>query len=71
MSTICHPVACTLHDAFEVANMRGKPIAIRWHDEKGELYQDMVLANDLPVKDREEFLMVAASDKTDQCIRLE
>jgi transcriptional antiterminator Rof (Rho-off) len=71
MSTSYRPIACALHDEFEIAVMHKKPISIRWHDEKGGINQGVVLAKDLLVKNKEEFLLVVTRDKNELCIRLD
>ena len=65
MQTLYRPIACALHDEFEIAVMRKKSISIQWRDEKGGINQGVVLAKDLLVKNKEEFLLVVTPDKNE------
>jgi len=65
------PISCSLHDEYEIAIMHKKYLSIRWLDENGETHLGNVLAKDIIVKDKQEFLIVAAQDNHDLCIRLD
>lgn len=65
------PITCALHDEYEIAIMHRKPLMIRWLDERGGQRQETVLANDIQVKNKEEFLIAKTVDGTDLRIRLD
>lgn len=52
------PIACSLHDEYEIAIMHGKHLNLRWLDINGVCHSDKVLPKDIMVKDKEEFLVV-------------
>ena len=65
------PIACSLHDEFEIAIMQKKQLNIKWIDDGGELHNATVLPTDILVKDRQEFLLADTKDNTELCIRLD
>lgn len=75
MTKIYEPIACSLHDEYEIAIMRKKYINIKWSDDNGEHHTDKVLPKDILVKNREEFLEArtheSAQDNKELCIRLD
>lgn len=66
------PIACSLHDEYEIAIMHRKYLNIKWFDDDtGVNYTDKVLPIDLLVKNKEEFLVVNTQDNRELCIRLD
>ena len=65
------PIACSLHDEYEIAIMHGKHLTIRWLDSAGACHTDKVLPKDILVKDKEEFLVVDTQDAKALRIRLD
>ena len=65
------PIACALHDEYEIAVMRKKPLCIKWLDENNQRHTEKVFPKDVMVKNKEEFLVAIASDNTERCIRLD
>ena len=65
------PIACSLHDEYEIAIMHKKYLNIKWVDHNGIYQTDKVLPKDILVKDGEEFLVANASDKKELFIRLD
>lgn len=69
--TAYSPIDCAIHDEYEIAIMRKQLILIRWLDDSEQWQQDRVLASDILVKDREEFLIAKSQDGIEHCIRLD
>ena len=65
------PVACSLHDKYEIAIMHKKYISIKWLDDNGNQHTDNVLAKDILVKNKEEFLLATGQNNKELCIRLD
>jgi len=65
------PIACALHDEYEIAIMHGKHLNIRWLDSAGIYHTDKVLPKDILVKDKEEILVVDILDAKTLRIRLD
>ena len=65
------PIACALHDEYEIAIMHRKQLNIRWFDSDGIRHVDKVLPKDILVKDKEEFLVANTQDNKELCIRLD
>ena len=65
------PIACSLHDEYEIAIMQKKTLHIKWLDENGQQHSEKVLAKDVLVKNREEFLVASTLDNAELCIRLD
>jgi transcriptional antiterminator Rof (Rho-off) len=65
------PIACSLHDEYEIAIMHGKHLTIRWVDSAGASHTDKILPKDILVKDKEEFLVVDTQDAKALSIRLD
>ncbi|NOR43032.1 MAG: hypothetical protein GQ572_06815 [Gammaproteobacteria bacterium] len=65
------PIACSLHDEYEIAIMHGKHLTIRWVDSAGASHTDKILPKDILVKDKEEFLVVDTQDAKALRIRLD
>jgi len=66
------PVACALHDEYEIAIMRKNRLHLMWLDDDGNVHNCEVLPEDILVKDKSEYLL--ASDVDNQhtlCIRLD
>jgi len=66
----CQPIACALHDQYEIAIMHKKLLTISWSDNDGR-HIALVLPTDILVKDSQEFLIAELQDKTQYCIRLD
>lgn len=71
MGRIYEPIACSLHDEYEIAIMHKKHINIKWSGDGGEEYTDKVLPKDIQVKDKAEFLVAKNRDNKELCIRLD
>jgi len=71
MNKVYQPISCTQHDKYEIAIMQRKNIRIKWLDENGEYHVDSVLAKDILVKNKEEFLVASTQDKKMLSIRLD
>jgi transcriptional antiterminator Rof (Rho-off) len=71
MNNSYQPIACSLHDEYEIAIMHKKYIDIKWSGDGGGEYTDKVLPKDIQVKDREEFLVANTRDNKELCIRLD
>ena len=65
------PIACSLHDEYEIAIMHKKHLNIKWLDDNAEQHSEKVLAKDILVKDKEEFLVAETQDNRELCIRLD
>lgn len=65
------PIACSLHDEYEIAIMHKKRISIKWLDDNGAHHTEKVLAKDILVKNKEEFLVVNTQDNKVLCLRLD
>lgn len=71
MSNTYIPIACSLHDEYEIAIMHRKHLDIEWLDDDDELHAAKVLATDVLVKDKQEFLIADTQDGKALCIRLD
>ena len=71
MNNRYEPIACSLHDEYEIAIMHKKLIDIRWSGDDGEEYTDKVLPKDILVRDKAEFLVANTRDNRELCIRLD
>jgi len=56
------PIACALHDHYEIAIMHKQVMHIVWQDETGDRHEADVLPVDIRVADGEEFLVVKPVD---------
>lgn len=65
------PIACALHDEYEIAIMRKKPLHIKWLDENDQQHTEKVLPKNVLVKNKEEFLVANTLDNREICIRLD
>ena len=65
------PIDCALHDEYELAIMHKKMLSIRWSDDSGEQHVATILAKDILVKDKQEFLLAETQDDKQLCIRLD
>ena len=65
------PIACSLHDEYEIGIMHKKHISIKWLDDNGEHHTEKVLAKDILVKNKEEFLVINTQDNKVLCLRLD
>lgn len=64
------PIACALHDEYEIAIMHKKQLNINWSDNDGQ-HTARVLPKDILTKDGQEFLIAESQDKKKLCIRLD
>jgi transcriptional antiterminator Rof (Rho-off) len=65
------PIACSLHDEYEIAIIHRKYLNIKWLDDTGVNHTDKVLPKDVLVKNKEEFLVAYTQDNRELCIRLD
>lgn len=65
------PIACSLHDEYEIAIMHKKLLNIRWSDDGDRQHTAKVLPKDILVKDKQEFLIADMQDNNELCIRLD
>lgn len=65
------PIACVLHDEYEIAIMHKKHLDIEWLDETGGLHSARVLPKDILVKNKEEFLLATTKENEELRIRLD
>ena len=65
------PIACALHDKYEIAIMHKKHLTIKWLDENGTFHTDKVLPKDILVKNKEEFLVATTQGNKEICFRLD
>ena len=56
------PVACSLHDRYEIAIMHKQVMHIGWREESGKMHEADVLPLDIRVAGGEEFLVVRPVD---------
>ena len=71
MSTSYIPIACALHDEYEIAIMKKSRINIKWLTESGDSRHEAVLPIDLLVKNKEEFLVAVDRANNELYIRLD
>ena len=71
MTNTYKPIACSLHDEYEIAIMHKKHLNIKWSDDSDEQHTGNVLPIDILVKDKEEFLVATTRDNKELCIRLD
>lgn len=64
------PIACALHDQYEIAIMHKKQLKISWLD-NDERHVAQLLPKDILVKDGQEFLVAESQDHKHYCIRLD
>ena len=65
------PIACALHDEYEIAIMHGQKLRITWLDENGDLHESRVLPLDTRVENGEEFLIAEDEGGERLMIRLD
>jgi transcriptional antiterminator Rof (Rho-off) len=65
------PIACSLHDVYEIAIMQKKHLNIKWTDDSDEQHTVKVLPKDILVKNKEEFLVANTQGNKELCIRLD
>ena len=71
MNTSYIPIACALHDEYEIAIMKKSRINIKWLTESGDSRHEAVLPIDLLVKNKEEFLVAVDRANNELYIRLD
>ena len=65
------PIPCALHDEYEIAIMHKKTLRIKWSNEEGNQHIENILAKDILVKDKQEFLVADRENGDALCIRLD
>ena len=71
MTDTYKPIACSLHDEYEIAIMRKKQLNIKWSDDTDKQHAGKAIPKDILVKDKEEFLVVNTLDNKELCIRMD
>jgi len=72
MSEPYRPIACALHDEYEIAIMRRNRLRLRWIDDSGTVHKCEVMPKDILVKNKEEYLLAVNVDgEQELCIRLD
>jgi transcriptional antiterminator Rof (Rho-off) len=72
MSEQYQPIACVVHDEYEIAIMRRSKLQLKWIDDNGEVHKSEVLPRDIQVSNKEEYLLaVNVDDGQELCIRLD
>lgn len=71
METDYRPIACSLHDEYEIAIMQKRAITISWLAEEGQRIRASVSPKDLLVRDGEEFLLFETADNQRIEVRLD
>jgi Rho-binding antiterminator len=56
------PIACAIHDEFEIAIMHRKKLHLKWTDDNGKTQKQHVLPEDIVVKNGAEYLRVVSLD---------
>lgn len=64
------PVSCDVHSELELAVMHKQRLRMKWHDEAGNTYHDVVVPMDLETRDHQEYLVVRHG-KNVESIRLD
>lgn len=65
------PIACALHDKYEVAIMHRQKLRITWLDDSGDSHDSLVLPLDTRVENGEEFLIAEEEGGERLSIRLD
>ena len=65
------PIACALHDQYEIAIMRRQKLSITWLDDSGCSHDSLVLPVDTRVENGEEFLVAEEEGGKRLTIRLD
>ena len=65
------PITCAIHNEYEIAVMQKKHINIKWLDADGKQHVAKVIAEDIRVKNKEEFLIARTHDDKELVIRLD
>lgn len=71
MKDLYSPIACSLHDEYEIAIMHKKHLQIKWVDDANLHHIEVVLPTDILVKNKEEFLLALTKSGEEVCIRLD
>ena len=71
MTDTYKPIACALHDEFEIAIMRRQKLSITWLDDSGCSHESLVLPLDTRVESGEEFLIAEEEGGDRLTIRLD
>ena len=71
MSHDYEPIACSLHDEYEIAIMQNRCLNIKWLDDNAEIHTAEVRPRDILVKNREEYLLADSEDGQQLYIRLD
>ena len=65
------PIACALHDEYEIAIMHRQKLTITWCDDSGVSHESRVLPLDTRVENGEEFLIAEEEGGERLTIRLD
>ena len=65
------PIPSALHDEYEIAIMHKKTLRIKWSNEEGNQHIENILAKDILLKDKQEFLVADRENGDALCIRLD
>lgn len=71
MSEPYKPIACALHDQYEIAIMQKRHLTIKWLDDSGVSHGGKIFPADILLKDGEEFLVANTEDNKELKIRLD
>ena len=65
------PIACSLHDLYEIAIMHRTRINITWIDDSGRDHEEVIMPMDIVVKKSEEFLLFFDGKGNERMVRLD
>ena len=65
------PIACSLHDVYEIAIMRGRRLDLCWEGEDGSTQAEVVTPKDLLVRDGAEWLAAVTRAGKSVMLRLD
>jgi Rho-binding antiterminator len=65
------PIACSAHDALELAILRGQYLRIHWEDPAGTLHEHVLRPLDLKTQAGEEFLIAEMAGGNPVKLRLD
>ncbi|MES9969644.1 MAG: Rho-binding antiterminator [Candidatus Thiodiazotropha sp.] len=65
------PVACSQHEVYEYAVLKGSMLDISWHDEDGSRCRARAMPKDVVTRDKAEYLVIEKQDKSIRWIRLD
>lgn len=71
MTDLYKPIACALHDEYEIAIMRRQKLNITWLDDSDCSHESLVLPVDIKVENGEELLVAEEEGGERLTIRLD